>query len=108
MNLSSSIEAGLHYLRSNQATLGFWSDWQLPPGESRMWTTAYIGYRLSSLPSTYRATIDEHLARADAWLRASEFPNGGWGYAEQTGPDADSTSLALLFLRARAPCVNIT
>jgi hypothetical protein len=39
--------------------------------------------------------------RADAWLRASEFPDGGWGYAEQTGPDADSTSLALLFLRTR-------
>lgn len=99
--ISTSIEGGLHYLRSNQASPGFWSDWQLPPGESRMWTTAYIGYRLSSLPSTRRAAVDEHLTRADAWLRASEFPNGGWGYAEETGPDADSTSLALLFLRAR-------
>lgn len=99
MNLSRSIERGLHYLRSNQAGDGFWSDWQLPPGESRIWTTAYVGYRLSAFPPEHRALVDQPLARAAAWLRASEFSDGGWGYAEQTGPDADSTSLAMLFLR---------
>ena len=101
MNLSTSIEGGLRFLRSNQAPPGFWSDWKLPPGESRMWTTAYVGYRLSAIPRRRRATVDEALIRADSWLRASAFSNGGWGYAEQTGPDADSTSLALLFLRLR-------
>ncbi|MDB5868267.1 MAG: hypothetical protein JWP96_599 [Polaromonas sp.] len=101
MTLSSVLERGLDYLRASQAGAGFWSDWQLPPGESRMWTTAYIGFRLSSLPPHCREGIDENLLRADAWLRASEFREGGWGYAEQTGPDADSTALALLFLRAR-------
>jgi squalene cyclase len=101
VNLSTSIEGGLHYLRSNQTDAGFWSDWQLPPGESRMWTTAYVGYRLSMLPRIARATVDEHLTHAHAWLRASELPDGGWGYTEQTGADADSTSLALLFLHSR-------
>ena len=46
--------------------------------------------------------MDEQLMRAEAWLRAAEFAGGGgWGYSELTGPDADSTALALLFLRAQ-------
>lgn len=101
MTLSSALERGLDYLRASQSGAGFWSDWQLPPGESSMWTTAYIGFRLSCLPPRYRERLGENFLRADAWLRASEFSEGGWGYARQTGPDADSTALALLFLRAR-------
>ena len=102
MNLSTPLERGLAYLCAHQASAGYWSDWRLPPGESRMWTTAYIGYRLCALPPQPRARIDEQLMRADAWLRASEFADGGgWGYSELTGPDTDSTALALLFLRAR-------
>lgn len=100
--MCTSVERGLEYLRVSQANAGFWSDWQLPPGESKMWTTAYIGYRLSSIPPWYDALIDEPLTRAQAWLRASKFPDAsGWGYSEKTGPDADSTALALLFLRKR-------
>jgi hypothetical protein len=53
--------------------------------------------RLSMLPRTARATVDERLTHAHAWLRASELPQGGWGYTEQTGADAVSMSLALLF-----------
>jgi hypothetical protein len=95
---SASIVRALEYLCCAQSRAGFWSEWQLPPGESRMWTTAYIGYRLSSLANSHRSAVAEHLDRAAAWLCACGFPNGGWGYSDQTGPDADSTSLAILFL----------
>jgi Squalene-hopene cyclase C-terminal domain len=105
MNLAASIEGGLQYLRANQSDSGFWSDWQLPPGESRTWTTAYIGCKLASMPQRYGSSIKDDLIRAQEWLRASEFQNGGWGYAEETGPDADSTSLALLFLHAQGVAV---
>jgi len=98
VNLSASIERGLAYVLSHQATIGFWSDWQLPPGESQMWTTAYVGYRLSGLCSRYGAMLDKPLMSARNWLWGEQFSNGGWGYSHQTGPDADSTSLALLFL----------
>jgi squalene cyclase len=99
--LAHAIDAGLDFLRANQDDAGCWCDWQLPPGQSRMWTTAYIGYRLSSLPGGRVGAIVDSLTRAEAWLRAAELPGGGWGYSPETGPDADTTSLALLFLRAR-------
>jgi hypothetical protein len=101
VTLSCCIERGLQYLWSRQSSEGFWSDWNLPPGASRMWTTAYIGYRLSSLPAGWQGWVDEPLMRAETWLRAAEFRSGGWGYSEETGPDADSTALAILFLTAR-------
>jgi hypothetical protein len=104
MSLARSIDAGLSYLRLMQNDAGFWADWRLPPGESRMWTTAYIGYRLSSLSRGRRTAIEDGMTRAAGWLRESEYQGGGWGYAESTGPDADSTSLALLFLRGLGGC----
>jgi hypothetical protein len=104
VSLSHSIDAGLDYVRASQSREGFWSDWQLPPGESNMWTTAYIGYRLSTLPRRYLHQVDENLRRGAVWLRRSECRGGGWGYAEATGPDGDSTSLALLFLGSDATC----
>jgi len=101
MNLASTVVRGLGFLRASQSPSGFWSDWQLPLGESRMWTTAYIGYRLSSLSPHRRLAVEDTLSDAARWLRASELPGGGWGYSEQAGPDADSTALSLLFLLAR-------
>ncbi len=96
-----AVEAGLEFVRAAQSAEGYWSDWTLPPGESRMWTTAYVGYRLSSLGPRRDTAPAESLQRAEEWLRAAEFPSGGWGYSDQTGPDGDSTALAILFLRAR-------
>lgn len=81
---------------SEQHPTGFWSDWELPVGSSSMWTTAYVGWRL--LPC--RDRIADALDHAADWLQTNEFAGGGWGYNENTGADADSTALGILFLHA--------
>jgi hypothetical protein len=87
----------LAYLAAQQDQTGFWEeDWQLPVGPSRMWTTAYVGWRLAS--SGGGGSDEEILERAADWLETNELQEGGWGYAASTGADADSTALGLLFL----------
>ena len=98
MTVPEAISRGLEFLRHQQHVDGYWSDWHLPPGESTMWSTAYVGARVSTLAPPIRASIDANLVRAQRWLRISEFAGGGWGYGPNTGPDADSTALAMLFL----------
>lgn len=99
--LRTAIAAGLAFLWRAQTPEGFWRDWHLPPGESRAWTTAYVGWRLSGLGTRLQSAAARRLDAAAAWLSEAELPGGGWGYAPVTGPDADSTALAALFLRAR-------
>jgi squalene cyclase len=102
--IGRAIEAGLRFLLSTQSEAGHWSDWNLPPGESRMWTTAYAGYRLATVPELGQRFGDHALGSAVAWLASHEFEDGGWGYCEEVGPDADSTAYAILFLSSqRAP-----
>jgi hypothetical protein len=98
MSLHDAILRGLDFLRHQQTADGYWADWQLPPGESTTWTTAYVGARVSTLAPALRTSIDANLSRAQHWLRMAEFAAGGWGYAPNTEPDADSTALATLFL----------
>ena len=99
--MNNAVERGLAFLAARQDPAGFWSDWDdLPVGPSRMWTTAYCGWRLA------RYAPARVLDPAADWLEAHELEGGGWGYAESTGPDADSTALGILFLHAigrRAP-----
>jgi hypothetical protein len=98
--IATAIAAGLGYLEREQAGDGYWSDWQLPPGPSRVWTTAYVGWRLCGVPQV-AASLAPRLDLAAAWLRDSACADGGWGYAPATGPDADTTALATAFLRHR-------
>jgi hypothetical protein len=95
---SVALSRGLAFLLSRQSPSGFWADWQLPPGESRIWTTAYVGYRLSALSGSDKETTSAVMRKAADWLLGQEFPDGGWGYVEEVGADADSTALAILFL----------
>ena len=102
--MQDTLAAGIGFLLAAQAADGSWRDWQLPPGESRTWPTAYVGFRLSGLAGPGAAMVAEPLRRAAEWLRTEEHAAGGWGYAPITGPDADSTALAAAFLYAqRAP-----
>lgn len=87
---------GIDFLCRRQHAAGYWSDWALPPGESRAWTTAYVGWKLATLPRDLAPA--SALDRAASWLAGAGFADGGWGYGPGTGPDADSTALALLFL----------
>ncbi len=103
--MNSALQRGLAFLASRQDAAGFWNDWELPAGSSRMWTTAYVGWRLASCGLAASA-----LDRAADWLEGSELDGGGWGYAESTGVDADSTALGILFLHTlgrRAPATAL-
>lgn len=94
--MSDALIRGLDFLIQRQHAAGYWQDWQLPVGSSSMWTTAYVGWRLSSCAGTG----GEFLHRAADWLERNELEGGGWGYAKHTGADADSTALGILFLCA--------
>ena len=45
-----ACRSGVQFLLSQQHSDGRWIDWQLPPGPSDQWTTAYIGTRLAETP----------------------------------------------------------
>lgn len=100
-SINIAISKGLEFLLTQQSAQGSWTDWQLPPGESLIWTTAYVGYRLSSLRGIHRSSAEGAMWRAAHWLLAREFSGGGWGYAEGLPRDADSTALAILFLTSQ-------
>jgi hypothetical protein len=96
--LEQSIAAGLDFILALQSSNGSWTDWALPPGSSSVWTNAYVGYKLRCLPRHLKAKAAPHIAAASHWLLDNQFAEGGWGYNETVGPDADSTSYAILFL----------
>lgn len=98
--VTAAIAGGLAYLARTQDADGAWTDWALPPGPSRTWTTAYVGWRLSALPRLASLPAPD-LDRAAAWLAGAACADGGWGYAPATGPDADTTAQATAFLRRR-------
>jgi hypothetical protein len=101
--VNDAIARGLDYLAAQQDPAGFWEDWELPVGSSRMWTTAYVGWRLGSC-----GLVTKKLERAADWLEANELDGGGWGYTESTGADADSTSLGILFFHSIGRPVSAT
>lgn len=100
-----ALSRGLDYILTHQAADGSWSDWDLPPGPAPHWTTAYVGYCLSRLPEPYPPHLPQALEQAADWLCAHRLPGGAWGYSDRVDPDADSTSLSVLFLSkmARSP-----
>lgn len=96
--LERAISASLRYVTSNQSEDGSWVDWQLPVGESDAWITGYVGYKLRFLPSLLKSEAEVFMSKAYGWLLEHEYAEGGWGYNEGVGSDADSTAFAILFL----------
>ncbi|MEO5654515.1 MAG: prenyltransferase/squalene oxidase repeat-containing protein [Nitrosospira sp.] len=101
-NLEAELErvigAGVRYILEHQLASGCWVDWELPPGQCLMWTTAYIGYKLSGLPENLLKETLFARKKAAQWLLVNELPGHGWGYNGTVGVDADSTAHAILFL----------
>src|SRR4051812_14303346 len=97
-SIDRSISDALDYLLALQAAEGSWSDWDLPPGSSSVWTTAYVGCKLQCLPAHLKAKAAGPIAAASQYVLEHQFADGGWGYNTLAGSDADSTSFAILLL----------
>src|SRR5260370_35156329 len=96
--LGRALGLSLEYILGRQQTDGSWVDWNLPPGQSCIWTTAYVGYRLKNIPAYLRSRTQAPMRAASNWLLRNMFSDSGWGNSEETGSDADSTALAIWFL----------
>jgi squalene cyclase len=103
-----ALAAGLEYILSLQAMDGSWTEWELPPGRSSPWTTAFVGYKLRVLPSHLAKRASAAKQRAAEWLAQAEGTGGGWGYNEIVGPDADSTAFGILFLSSQGRTIQET
>jgi squalene cyclase len=97
-NLERALGLALEYILGRQQRDGSWIDWDLPPGQSSIWTTAFIGCKLAGLSSILRERASASTGLASEWLNVKMFADSGWGYSEEVGSDADSTALAILFL----------
>lgn len=95
----TALSKGVQYLLDQQKPDGSWQDYQLPVGVADAWITGYVGLSLASL-ARIDGTCAAELAvnRAAAWLADTRPYAAGWGYNGSTGPDADSTALALRLL----------
>lgn len=98
--IRQSCAAAVNYILEQQDTDGAWRDFQLWVGASGPWLTAVVGRALLEPHSS--ASLDKghpSMVRARAWLHHVENPCcGGWGFAETTQVDADSTAFVVLFL----------
>ncbi|MFT5533753.1 MAG: hypothetical protein ACI8WM_002803 [Burkholderiaceae bacterium] len=95
--LRNAMRAGVAYLLSCQAADGHWQDYRLPVGRSDAWVTGYVGVALAE--SDESEAVRHSTEAAACWLETQRPYPQGWGYNDQTGPDADSSAFALTLLR---------
>jgi hypothetical protein len=95
--VAQRVRAAAAALARAQGADGFWRDYELQPGPSEAWTTAFVGWCLAHLSQVQG--VKDALARSLSAIRRAAM-SGGWGYNRKTGPDADSTAWALLFIGA--------
>ncbi|MGH3831253.1 MAG: hypothetical protein ACRDRS_12545 [Pseudonocardiaceae bacterium] len=85
------VTAAVGYLLRHQDRVSWWSDFNLAPGPSTEWVTAYVASALCS--SGQPAALE---AAGLAWRAlAGCAAEGGWGYNGWTPRDADSTAWAV-------------
>lgn len=96
--IDDAVSACVEFLLGRQLESGCWTDWDLPPGRSSPWTTAYVTVRLAELPTHAAAPALPALHSAARWLLEHELEGGGWGYNDRVGRDGDSTAHAILAL----------
>lgn len=97
------MSCGVDVLLQRQDQDGFWREFDLQPGASEAWTTAWVGWCLTrAVPdgSAQALRIRTSCGRAAASVWNAQ-RSGGWGYNRRSGPDADTTSWVLRFLTAR-------
>ncbi len=101
LTLDEPVENAASFVVAAQDADGAWRDFQLKPGRSEAWVTAYVGASLLRVAGALRCVdAAPALAGARSFINAARDPRGGWGYNTRCAPDADSTARAILFLRA--------
>jgi len=97
---TAAVVSACRFLVGRQEPDGFWRDYELPPGPSSEWVTAFVVYAL--LGARFACTQHGSLSRALSALRSSCRPSG-WGYNAAVATDADTTSWVVRsFVRAGA------
>lgn len=96
--LTQSIQSAAQFLLARQKPSGCWIDWNLPPGPSDMWTTAFVGHKLSCAALRTAPGVGAATRSAAHWLLNSILDDGGWGYNASVGSDSDTSAYSVLFL----------
>jgi hypothetical protein len=91
-----ALKDSMRYLISIQNDNGSWDDYHLPVGTSDQWVTAYAAHALAQYgkKSGNNEAVDA-ATKAANWLSVQRSYNSGWGFNARTGPDADSTAMAV-------------
>jgi hypothetical protein len=92
MDISTAIQRAFAFLVKARDRAGFWHDFDLAPGSSDEWVTAYIGLAIASLESESAINV---AFEAWQWLLSRRKVDEGWGFNHLTPRDADSTLWAL-------------
>ena len=100
--LNQAIAGGVDFLLRTQDTSGCWYDFDLDVGPSTSWTTALVLLNLKRAANFSHCHLSPSAVnRACVFLASTQRPETfGWGYNESVRADCDSTSLAILALRA--------
>lgn len=107
MSPHKQLENGVRFLLRHQDLDGAWRDFQLRPGRSDAWTTAFIGLRLASCArGNSRGPVRRALLAAAEFLQTAREPHGGWAYNWRCPADADSTACVILFLNTLSATVE--
>jgi len=96
--LAAAADDAVRYLCRLQDAAGRWTDYRLPVGASDEWVTAYVGLALAQVGRRGSPAAPAALAaarRGAGWLATARAYPAGWGFNATTGPDADSTAMAL-------------
>lgn len=107
--IRNSIIDAIHYLQSIQNQDGSWSDYSLPVGRSDQWMTAYAARVLARCGKTLENNETTSAALKGAmWLSQNRTYQAGWGFNGMTGPDSDSTAIAIaLFDELEMPVLEV-
>jgi hypothetical protein len=93
--LRSALADAVGYLQSIQNQDGSWSDFHLPVGASDQWVTACAALALAQCGETSCSSDVAAAVKGATWLSENRTYKAGWGYNGATGPDSDSTAIAI-------------
>lgn len=96
MNARETSARAYRFLTERRTPWRGWSDFELAPGESDHWVSAYIA---SAIFDGHREDARTIAKQVWTWLIEQRQPMRGWGYNASTPHDADSTIWALQLAR---------